>query len=191
MNRNENIKPKVLNEAKVLFLEFGYEGTKVPQIADSAGISVGNIYRYFKNKEDIINELYINSAEELIESVQPIIKYIDFKDFREIHKELFKRIVLFSIENRDTMRFLLRHHENYYISDENKQYMLNGLLPVFHRIFKEIENEVIKKWPVEYIVSVFIGTVAHLIEWVDLKDANEDFFTKLEQKQWETISDEI
>ena len=55
-------KERILEEALALFAEKGYDGTGVDQIAESVGIKGPSLYKHFKGKEDILNEL-IDSAE--------------------------------------------------------------------------------------------------------------------------------
>ena len=48
---------KLLYAALDLFSEKGYEATTVDEIAESIGIKGPNIYKYFKGKEDLYNQL--------------------------------------------------------------------------------------------------------------------------------------
>ena len=41
-----------------LFVERGFYGTAVPEIAERAGVGAGTIYRYFESKEALVNALY-------------------------------------------------------------------------------------------------------------------------------------
>lgn len=51
-------KEKILETAAKLFNEKGCMNTSTRHIADELGISVGNLYYYYKNKEDIIIAIY-------------------------------------------------------------------------------------------------------------------------------------
>lgn len=48
---------KILLEAEHLFLKKGYDRTSMQMIADKVNISKSNMYRYFKNKEELFDEL--------------------------------------------------------------------------------------------------------------------------------------
>lgn len=54
----EERKQKIIDAAKALFSEKGYAGTGLREIAERAGVSLGNIYNYFKNKEEIFSEIF-------------------------------------------------------------------------------------------------------------------------------------
>lgn len=62
MSTNKTSDPNKLNAildaALDLFVEQGFHGTTVPSIADKAGVGAGTIYRYFENKEALVNALY-------------------------------------------------------------------------------------------------------------------------------------
>ncbi|MDH4233319.1 MAG: TetR/AcrR family transcriptional regulator [Nitrospirota bacterium] len=58
MNKRSGIrtKEKILDAAMKVFSANGYAGSNIRAIAKAAGISIGGVYLYFKNKE----ELYLN-----------------------------------------------------------------------------------------------------------------------------------
>ncbi|MFZ1984280.1 MAG: TetR/AcrR family transcriptional regulator [Desulfatitalea sp.] len=47
----------ILNAAETLFTEKGYQKTSIIEIADLAEVSVGTVYSYFKNKDDLLAQL--------------------------------------------------------------------------------------------------------------------------------------
>ncbi len=51
--KKEEIRTQICETALKLFAESGFKGTTMADIAKAAGISVGNIYRYYMNKEDL------------------------------------------------------------------------------------------------------------------------------------------
>lgn len=62
----EDLRQAIIESAKQEFLEKGYKGASMRNIAKKSNMTVGNLYRYFKSKEDI--NLYI---------VAPTFKQID------------------------------------------------------------------------------------------------------------------
>ncbi len=53
----ENIRSFILKVARQQFEQKGYSKTSMREIADLAGIGVGNIYNYFTNKDDLFREV--------------------------------------------------------------------------------------------------------------------------------------
>lgn len=57
----DELREKIIDSAKEEFLEKGYKGASMRSIASKSGMTVGNLYRYFKNKEDI-NAQIVNTT---------------------------------------------------------------------------------------------------------------------------------
>ena len=49
----DDVRLSIIKAAKEEFLEKGYKGASMRSIANKANMTVGNLYRYYKNKEDI------------------------------------------------------------------------------------------------------------------------------------------
>jgi AcrR family transcriptional regulator len=53
----EDIKLSILDAARNVFVIDGFEASSMRQIAKGAGVTVGNLYRYFENKEAIYDAI--------------------------------------------------------------------------------------------------------------------------------------
>lgn len=62
--RNKRLKT-ILAAAETFFSREGYHGTSMEKIADEAEVSVGTVYFYFKNKEDLLVKLLDDIGFEL------------------------------------------------------------------------------------------------------------------------------
>ncbi len=59
LSKSERTRQTIEDAAYNLFLEQGYHGTSMRQIAERAGLSLGAIYNHFDSKEDIFQALVI------------------------------------------------------------------------------------------------------------------------------------
>ena len=50
----ENTRSKILNAARELFWEKGYEGTSLADIAERTGANLGSVYYFFRTKEELL-----------------------------------------------------------------------------------------------------------------------------------------
>jgi len=57
--RGERTRNDILQAAHQLFLERGFHGTSMRQIAQAAGIALGGIYNHFSSKEDIFTAVFL------------------------------------------------------------------------------------------------------------------------------------
>ena len=64
----------ILEAAIQRFSEYGYNKTTMAEIAEDAGMSTANIYRYFKNKEEIAASCAKNFMCERSDSLKHIIR---------------------------------------------------------------------------------------------------------------------
>lgn len=53
----DEVRNRIMTAALQEFKEKGYLDASMRKIASEAGVALGNVYRYFKNKEELFNEL--------------------------------------------------------------------------------------------------------------------------------------
>lgn len=63
-------KEKIQTAASYLFAQKGIAGTNVQEIADRAGISIGLLYRHYKTKEELFNDLVSTARAGLTETTK-------------------------------------------------------------------------------------------------------------------------
>jgi AcrR family transcriptional regulator len=63
--RSRKTREKILDAAKELFAENGFEETTTHLIASGAGISIGGVYAHFKNKEEIFLHVLERRSREI------------------------------------------------------------------------------------------------------------------------------
>lgn len=64
----EETRKKIIEAAKDEFLHYGYDDANMRRIALKSNMTVGNLYRYFKNKEDI-NYQIVSGVVSAIDSM--------------------------------------------------------------------------------------------------------------------------
>lgn len=62
--KGERTRARILDAALELFREQGFEGTTMREVADRAGVSVGNAYYYFAGKEHLVQGFYARTDVE-------------------------------------------------------------------------------------------------------------------------------
>ncbi|MCP4584159.1 MAG: TetR/AcrR family transcriptional regulator [candidate division Zixibacteria bacterium] len=62
-------KTVIIESARLLFMRYGLRKTTTDDIAGKARVSKATIYKYYKNKEEIFNEVIEFEAEELWKSI--------------------------------------------------------------------------------------------------------------------------
>ncbi|MGB4336211.1 MAG: TetR/AcrR family transcriptional regulator [Chromatiaceae bacterium] len=62
-SKGEKTRSDIVNSAKALFYERGYDGTSFTDIVEAAGVYRGNIYHYFKSKDDILGAVIVQHLD--------------------------------------------------------------------------------------------------------------------------------
>jgi AcrR family transcriptional regulator len=63
--RAQNVVDSILEATQLCIAEYGLINVTTPKISEKSGVSVGSIYQYFENKEEIIQELLSRKSEQL------------------------------------------------------------------------------------------------------------------------------
>ncbi|MCX5469664.1 TetR/AcrR family transcriptional regulator [Acinetobacter nematophilus] len=145
--RARNIVDSILEATQLCIAEQGLVNVTTPKISEKSGVSVGSIYQYFGNKEDIIQELLRRKSEQLGLSLKQIAISQEGLSLNEI--------IPLSIQfGFDTMKAdggffieVLKHWHGYNNSEAAKvleKHFYEVGLYVFSRFFKDWSFEVLK-----------------------------------------------
>ena len=66
------VKEKIIQAAITTFSKYGYDKTRMDDIAKSAKLGKGTLYLYFKSKEELFYDISENSIEELKEQLSKL-----------------------------------------------------------------------------------------------------------------------
>lgn len=70
----EQKKRELVEKAELLFINKGFDETNVEDILVSSGLSKGGFYHYFKSKDEVLAESIRYFAEDLLETIKPVIE---------------------------------------------------------------------------------------------------------------------
>ncbi len=104
--RGEQTRQAILDAAHALFLENGFNGTSMRQIAKGAGgIAVGGIYNHFGSKTDIFRSLLKERGPygEVIEALEDV----DGETGPEIVANVIRRLIPVAVEHMRSLQLIL------------------------------------------------------------------------------------
>lgn len=178
----------ILNAALELFTERGYDATTVPMIAEKATVGVGTIYRYFENKESLVNCLYVNSVHQLFEAIQT--NYPFESDIRSQFSHMFNKMYTFSSSNMKVLYFIDSHSCGHYLDDKSKQEFEN----LWEFIIEFVENGknqgVLCALPSNAIVAIVYGAFVSIFKQIQEGNIQEtpQLVEDLEHSCWNAVS---
>lgn len=92
----QEMRRRILDAAKKLYIEEGFEKVQIRNIAEAIEYSPGTIYLYFKNKDEILHALHNEGFEELYRLQ---LTTLSIKDPLERLRQHAKVYVRFGLEN--------------------------------------------------------------------------------------------
>jgi AcrR family transcriptional regulator len=150
----------ILNATLELISVQGFHGTPISQVAAKAAVGAGTIYRYFENKEALINELFLAIKREIS---QAMLAGFSSEDRAE---QIFRRVWLntfrYCVQNPQKMIFLEQFHNSPFQTAETEAASLEYLAPIVVAFQSAIEAGEIKNIPFEMLTTfAYDVTVAH------------------------------
>jgi AcrR family transcriptional regulator len=94
----EEMRALILDAARKIFLEKGYDHTSIRNIAEQIQYSPGTIYLYFKEKDEIFHALHEEGFRRLFDKMQPL-EHVS--DPLERLKAIGRVYLEFATNNRD------------------------------------------------------------------------------------------
>jgi len=89
--KEERKRSEIMQSALELIAEKGFIGAPMAMIADKAHVGIGTIYHYFKDKDTLINELYMDMEGKLIKFLES--NYNEGDSVRERILQLFRGVL--------------------------------------------------------------------------------------------------
>lgn len=137
----------IVNTAIKLFAASGYSATTTSQIAKEAGVSEAIIFKYFKNKENLLIEISKIAMSQIVEniSITPFLKNVEeSKDYplKDFLKSIIRERFIFLNKNYELVKLLLIEMQ---YSKELKKQTQEMVFPKILEVFNYVKQILIKK----------------------------------------------
>lgn len=162
MSESKADKREVIIKASLkVFAENGFHSAPTSQIAKEANIGIGTLYRYFENKDALIEALHTDIDQRLRPSVNTGID--ESAPIRESLLKILNRVFKFLIENPCDFRFLEMYYNSPY-GLAKKRSEEDGCDKPLYRLFqKGVEQQIIKDLPKDLLFALCFGPMLMLV----------------------------
>jgi AcrR family transcriptional regulator len=75
--KGERRKQQIVDTAKQMFIDKGFQSTHIGQVCEKLDIARGTVYQYFRNKKEILYAI----LEDVLENIEDIFDQDDFNEF--------------------------------------------------------------------------------------------------------------
>lgn len=157
----------IVRAALELFVERGFYGVAVPEIAERAQVGAGTIYRYFESKEALVNALYRDEKMRWAEHVNAFVPAAS-GGTREVFRLLWTRMAEYAKQYEASFIFLELHHHAPYL-DEHSRALEHRVQQMFEAIIiaAQARGELKAAPPfllMGVVLGAFIGVMRSCVE---------------------------
>ncbi len=170
-----------------LLSEFGFHGTPISLIAQRAGVGAGTIYRYFPNKEELINELFKEIKRKVIGAM--LNNYGEEGTYKERFRHLWKNMVYYFIEHPREFQFIEQHRYAPYMSNLTREESFMILSPIMMFFIECKRARAMKDLPLYTIIALLYGPIVSLLkQHIDNnQNLSEDRIEQAAEACWDAV----
>jgi len=187
----ENTENQILSAAREVFIAKGFEGARMQEIADQAGINKALLHYYFRSKENLFDAVFSKVASNLFPAMKQMLEAeLELKE----KIALFIRIYLKALDENPFIPAFILNTLNTNPDSFLKYIKKSGLNPKFiqKQIDDEAANGVIRAIKAEHLMVNIIAMcifpfVARLIVQNIFDMNNDEYQAYLESRQNEII----
>ena len=182
-----NKKQRILLSTLELVVKQGFHATPMSQIAREANVAIGTIYHYFRNKEHIIDELYMMIYKDF--GTVSLANIKDELPFKTKFEMLWLNLYTYFVSNPLAFQFAEFVGHPPLVSKETieKTKPYNNEIVAF--CLKGIELGIIRNTHIKLIIQMIYGNI---ISAVRLKERNElamndEQISQLIKMSWDSV----
>ncbi|WP_219834146.1 TetR/AcrR family transcriptional regulator [Paenibacillus sp. R14(2021)] len=163
-DKYNKVQRAVLETTLRIIIQKELQATSMALIAKESGVSTGNIYHYFKSKEEIINELYKAIVAHNGDLVIPGVKQpgtIQERFFRA-----WEQVLFISRKYPEGFQFIEQYSFSPYISEESKNeaYISGWCGPVDDLYQEAIDQQLFVKMDPKLMVQMHYGSIVYSVK---------------------------
>ena len=148
---------KILNAALQLLVEQGQQAASMKWIAKEAECGIGTMYNYFPSKENLINELYLETKTKYLKYV---LKTLDTnKPIKQQFVDTWSKAFEFVINNKAESKFLEKYSHSPMISEHMRNKTIQLLHPLIEIFEKGKQEGIIKEQDTMRLVIFVHGAI--------------------------------
>lgn len=185
---SESKRDLIMKAALILFEERGFDGTTVPMIVEKAGVGAGTLYRYFENKESLVNTLFQECVMDLLEIVKKGYPHSS-EDVYEQFQHISNQVISYLLNNMYALLFLDSHANRHYL-DETSRQSYNMLRDFFIDFIRQGQQKnIIRPLPADALLTIVDGAFIALnkaIRFCEIKNPSE-LIAGVQEACWDAV----
>lgn len=177
----------ILQSALTLFAERGFDATTIPMIANDAKVGAGTIYRYFENKEVLVNTLFQHYVSLFRQTLEQ--NYPSEQGIREQFHHLFQGMIRFTNEHDHALYFIKTHNSAYFLNEDSREEFYRLLMILEHFLDEGKHIQQIRLLPSKALIAIIFGGFLELYKLIRAGEveASEALLAGVEESCWDAV----
>ncbi len=171
--RKDPAKLKSIHEATTrLVVNTGFTGLKMAQVAAEAGLATGTVYIYYKNKEALINEVYLITQKEIANLLQD--PELQGETFYETFEATWMAYFQFCYHQMDKMLFVKQFRYSGMIRPSNLE-MSDAYFEAYDEFLKKGQKQgFLRRMNLGIMKAQIRGACYEIVKQLRLEDITPD-----------------
>ncbi len=163
MTENLQDKKEAIYWASVKLLhENGFHSTPMSMIAKEANVAAGTIYLYYKNKDDLLNNLYLEIKKKYSASLMEGVS--DSIPVRDAFEMVWRNSVKFKQNHKAEFNVMEQFRNSPFIKFETVEEGLKIFEPFIKLVEKAKREKIVKEIPPEVFYALFFAPAGELVK---------------------------
>jgi len=170
------------------FVDRGFHGTAIPEIAGRAGIASGTIYHYFVSKEALVNALYRKWKSEVARRV--LTAFPQGAPPRQQFQVLWQEMVAFALAHPAAFAFVELHNHTSYLDAESIAVDRDLKEFATAMVTRAQQQGLLKPMSPTLLMELVFGAFNGMMRahWERRIDLTPDVIAAAEQACWDTVA---
>ena len=154
----------ILEASLKIFVEYGFHGAPITKLISEAGFSNVTFFHYFKTKEELITELYVEIKRELYDTINKDIR--DSLIVKKTLRSIWMNWVIWGSENPTKFKFLELFSSSPFINNIDKEAMRQTYLFTSEILNKGINDELLIDKDIRLLNEIIYGSIRGTILYI-------------------------
>jgi AcrR family transcriptional regulator len=170
MNRRSGIesKKRIIDAAMTVFSTKGYAKASIREIAKAAGISIGGVYLYFKNKEDLYKNLINERKVSLRDAIETTLGQT--RTAAEALSAFTKLYLDYAVKHKEFIILHIREHGFTFGVYEKRQFFRQQKKLIEKIIQRGIQSGEFRKCNPQDMATILMGSLRGVVLSIALDD---------------------
>lgn len=145
-----------------LVLKTGFTGLKMADVARAAQLATGTLYIYFRNKDVLINSLFLHLKK--VKTTAVLNAYRPSDGFEDAFRKMWFTYLELSLREPERMLFIEQFAHTSYLTPKTKKQSDLLLEPLATFVQQGIRQKKLRNLPVDMVLSQVLGPIYEMVK---------------------------